>query len=371
MAARPDRLLHYGTEAVHLGAVLNPAEHGIDLTFAPYAAGCSPPGFGVRISLSVLIRSVAEDAARLDRWVGDVGRWFDAADQGTLATLPRSVVAGVTAPFTVRRAGWPAPVVQWWNPLDQPRKGRFADAGYGAACSGGHTASTSILGPDGLGYPVIVPGRSGAPDQSYDWVPTATADPVMGTISDTSRTWHTVFFTETIVAPDNSVGYRAAGAVAATAGWSPVSGPSVSPGELGRILRLEPNGEPHIVAGPVRNHPGVGAALPAPAGDAADGAVRRRREGKLAANPTVTAGADALELAMLVESGWRAAANEGTGFVQAQYQRDDAGNRRVLVRGYEVRVANGRPQVSGAYWNGVGWTPIGTSTLPGARYSAA
>ena len=366
VSALPKRLTTFSQSELALDGCLSLAQRDIDMAYPPYANGCHPNGWTVQIRALGRIPMVADQAKDLDSWVGDVSRWFEAADGGTLASLPPALVARVMASVTVSRPNWPAGVVLGYNALDAPRAGTFDLAGYGRGCSDGHTAGRSILGPDGRTYPVIVPGGAGSASESTRWMPSEGGDIAMGAINDTRRTWHTVMYSEALVTPKNSAVYRSAGAIAATAGWAPVNGASVSPAEIGRALRVAPNGQPYVVPKTVRRTALSGASLaenpsasPLPkvegSGGVTDEAFTRAGQ--------VSAVAGMADLAVSAHSGWKAASNEGTGFVQAQYQEDDKGHRRVLVRGYEVRVSDGTPVVSGAYWNGEGWTPLGTPTL--------
>jgi hypothetical protein len=230
------------------------------------------------------------------------------------------------------------PTLLGFNPLVAPHKGAYSVAGYGPACSATNL-STSIVGPDGLTYPVVVPGSPGTAGESTQWLP----GPQAGGANDNGRTWTTVSYSEALITPKNSNGYKLAGAVAATAGWAPIGGPSASPKELTQVLRIEPNGTPHIVSTKVTQPLQV-------------------QDGGPATTP-LEGGFGAIDLAASASNGWKAASNEGTGYVQAQFQEDGKGHRRVLVRGYEVRISDGKPQVSTGYWTGTGWVAPGKPTL--------
>lgn len=351
VSALPKRLTTFSQSELVLDGRLSLAQNDINATYPPYANGCRPNGWTVQIRALGRIPMVADQAKDLDRWVGDVSRWFEAADGGTLASLPPALVARVMVPVTISRPNWPAGVVLGYSALDAPRAGTFDTAGYGRGCNDGHTAGESILGPDGRTYPVIVPGGAGSASESTQWMPSEGGDIAMGSIDDSGRTWRTVLYSEALVTPKNSAVYRTAGAIAATAGWAPVNGASVSATELGRALRVAPNGQPYVVPKTVKRSAPSGASLPEKQDEALTPAAQMSAVGGMA------------DLAVSAHSGWKAASNEGTGYVQAQYQEDDKGNRRVLVRGYEVRVSDGTPVVSGAYWNGKGWTPLGTPTI--------
>jgi len=351
VSALPKQLTRFSQSELALDCRLSVAQNDIKATYPRYASGCHPNGWTVQIRALGRIPMVADQAQDLDRWVGDVARWFEAADGGSLASLPPALVARVMGPVTINRLDWPAGVVRGYNALDATRSGTFDIAGYGRGCNDGHTADVSVLGPDGRTYPVIVPGVAGSAAESTQWMPSDGGDMAMGSMDDTGRTWHTVLYSEALVTPKNSAVYRSAGAIAATAGWAPVNGASVSATELGRMLRVASNGQPYILPITLKRVAPSGASLP------------EQQDQALIPGGQMSAVAGIGDLAVSAHSGWKAASNEGTGYVQAQYQQDDKGHRRVLVRGYEVRVTDGTPAVSGAYWNGKGWTPLGTPTL--------
>ncbi len=311
---------------------------------SPERASVVPPPIDELLNL--LMRSIA-----LDRWVGDVGQWFRMADDPAKLTTANDRITFIQV--SQRIWNWSKGksvdgVVSYngFNPLVALKYGSFAVAGYGAGCIN-TTEATSILGPDGQTYPVILPTDSYKKGLSGDTIPGSSFG-----VDDTGKVWTTRGSALTEVSEDPGLLGKLAGAIAYTGGYRPLNGASVTSKQLKDTLVITAGGYPVLRSGKVN-----GTYQPL------DDLVPTVSSSK--ANNAAQGGVAAAELILAGAGGWAMVANNGTGLVQTVFQTDAAGNRRALVRGYQVRAqTDGTLSVYASYWTGTTWVEVSPPERP-------
>jgi hypothetical protein len=300
--------------------------------------------------LRLLARSIATD-----RWVGDVGDWFDLADSKTkLAPQDQERFYRLSKEIWSWSKGKTVRGATSYNGFDPrvaPRSGSYEVAGYGKPC-GVSTQATSFLGPDGLTYPVILPTDDVNKGMPADQLP----GHILGA-DDTGRTWTTTSTSLTSISEDPGLLAKLAGAIAFTGGYRPINGSSVSSKELKDSLVITADGYPILMARKVNGtYQPLDDLPPNPSTSKTNNALQ--------------GGIGAAELVLSGAGGWAMVANDNTGVIQTVLQTDANGNRRALVRGYQVRKdSQGFLAVTCAYWTGTSWIEVEPPTraycLPG------
>jgi hypothetical protein len=277
--------------------------------------------------------SLLRHEAELSGWTGDVGRLFQLADGRSVAAANQAEYARLTQ----KLFGWTRlpgtgglPRFVGYNPMTAPEIGSFEVAGYGQACSKS-TLSKSVIGPDGLTYPIVVPPAQINFGLTRDTLPGA------DWVDDRGRTWTTTATALVNVSEDPGVWWKLAGAAAFAGGYDADSEP-VSSKKQRSVLEISPSGEPRFNDDRVPRRPSQ------PQSPEFDGTP----SSALLDGVTV-----AVEAGGKATSGWAYVANSGTQTIQTTFQTDGKGSRRALVRGYRVYDdGTGTLKVKVAYWTG-------------------
>jgi hypothetical protein len=287
------------------------------------------------------VLKLLEAAIALDRWAGDVGLWFEQADQKAL-TMPladfQALIRRVWGPMAPTIGG--VTTYPGWNPLYATHGGPMDAAGYpGGACAQGNVNfTTSIVGPDGKTYPVVVPG----PQKGQIMTPGPVLPGSPSGVPDDGRIWHNTGISVSSVSENPGWADKVVTAIAYSAGYRPTNGAAVDGQTTHDVLEVSADGYPTLKKG-------TGAALPS--NPSLPSPVHQSREGN-----AKEGGANGIDIVNQGIAGWQAAANDGTGMIQTVFQEDGQGHRRVVVRGYQVRKdEDGTYTVYVGYWDGSKW----------------
>lgn len=353
-SARPGDLEAYSAAAEEPHLRLLTATRMVDIKFARFVANSADRTSTVAPPTDALLRMLAQSIS-VDRWVGDVGNWFELADSKTkLAPQDQEAFYRLSKQIWNWSKSQTVRGVTSYNGFD-PRlalpSGSYDIAGYGSACSG-TTSSRSFLGPDGLTYPVVLPTNDATKGMPADQLP----GHVLGA-DDTGRTWTTTATSLTSISEDPGLLAKLAGAIAFTGGYRPIGGSSVSSKELKDALVVTADGYPILMTKKVTG-------IYQPMDDLPPNPSTSKT------NNALQGGVGAAELILSGVGGWAMVANDQTGVIQTVLQTDGNGHRRALVRGYQVRKdSNGLLSVTCAYWTGTSWVEVEPPTrsyyLPG------
>jgi hypothetical protein len=355
VAAKPKELQKYSNRAEEPHQRLLLGANVLAIIYAKFVNSSHERARTIAPPTDALIKFL-ETVIALDRWVGDVGLWFLEADDPMNLNYVKNAkefqelakrvwdpigrtIDGVTS--------YPG-----WNPLYATHAGEYDVAGYGPVCSGDSSAKTSIVGPDGKTYPVVVPLPPKSGGSTADL--RANSDITTGAPDD-GRVWKTTGTTLIVTSDDPGALDKTVGAIAAGSGLLPSGDAPVSAGQQQQMLVVGPGGVPTLANGTVSKKVQLNPSL---AADIRPGRAENGVEGLAYAAEMMVAGA----------SGWAAMANKGTTTVYSEFQDDGQGHRRVVVREYFVDAdPDGKVSVSVAFWDGTKWT---TPTKTPARTAA-
>ncbi len=302
------------------------------------AATTAPPIEALRRLLFTMIE--------FDRWVANVSEWFRMADEPSRTNSP----AERRRFAELYEKVWGKPIVDktgvkhypMWNPLAALPGGPFSDAGYGLGCTSALTLDSSIIGPDGKSYPVIVP-KDKPPTSANPSFNAVELNGHPGGAPDDGRVWTTTGSSMVVVSDDPGFFGKAATAIAFGSGYKPINGTALAKGDQQDSLIVDEQGNPSLSKTSKVTTYGTQTSL---ASTVQPGKKANGTEGGVYLAEMVVAGA----------GGWAAAANAETGTIYTRFQEDGQGNRRVVVTGYQVRAdSGGNLTVYAKYWDGKQW----------------